>query len=226
MKFENGTRIFWKSNQTADLGDEGFGTIEKQYTTGEQYSTYDYWIFLDGKEDDIPVFESELKVLPTSKDLIAFYDGTGKDFEGRTIAEILAFDDEKLESDHSWIQYVFPLPEMSRYNPFAPIMNEEVQNAFLEEDTPITDNIAYALNRWEKFIGYGGGCLVWLTKGNHNFLRISRFLRFLALTNYKSDAEEYLNWFLELNEKFPDIVSNTTIEFWKAAAKGEIYSPG
>jgi hypothetical protein len=45
--------------------------------------------------------------------LISFYDGSGTDGRGRTLAQILDWDADKLESRHDYIQTLFPLPEES-----------------------------------------------------------------------------------------------------------------
>jgi hypothetical protein len=52
--------------------------------------------------------------------LTEFYQGTGLDTEGRTLAQIWAFSDEAMEDDHDFIQWLFPLREPSRFNPDAP----------------------------------------------------------------------------------------------------------
>jgi hypothetical protein len=62
--------------------------------------------------------------------LIAFYDGTGKDIKGRSLAEILQWPASRLESCHDYIQTLFPLPEKSAFNDPAPIIDKEVFEAF------------------------------------------------------------------------------------------------
>ncbi len=62
--------------------------------------------------------------------IVPFYLGTQRDSEGRTIAEIWAWDFEKLEYIHDYIQWLFPLPERSAFNPDAPIVDDEVIQAF------------------------------------------------------------------------------------------------
>src|SRR5829696_2200726 len=51
-----------------------------------------------------------------------FLEGKGKDHRSRGIEEILAFDDEHIEGVHDYIQWLFPLPESSAFNAFAPIL--------------------------------------------------------------------------------------------------------
>lgn len=65
---------------------------------------------------------------------VAFYDPRikAKDDEGRTLDDILAFSDYELESHHDFIQYLFPLPERSPINPYAPVINKATRDAFLQ----------------------------------------------------------------------------------------------
>ncbi|MGC8120577.1 hypothetical protein ACP2AU_08870, partial [Marinobacter sp. VGCF2001] len=49
--------------------------------------------------------------------LILFMRGEGRDHQGRTNAEILAFDDFWLGYTHDFVQWLFPIPETSRANP-------------------------------------------------------------------------------------------------------------
>ena len=62
--------------------------------------------------------------------LLAFYRGAGPDAAGRTIDEIWAFDHRQLEMVHDFIQWLFPLPEPSRFNPDAPLLTAADMAAF------------------------------------------------------------------------------------------------
>ena len=57
--------------------------------------------------------------------LTEFYKGTGTDSEGRTIAMIWAYSHNQWEATHDFIQWLFPLPEPSRFNPSAPVLSEK-----------------------------------------------------------------------------------------------------
>src|SRR5690606_20976501 len=64
------------------------------------------------------------------KPLIAFYRGAGRDHRGRTLDEILRHDDDWLERTHDFVQWLFPLREPSGANPFAPLVDDEIRDAF------------------------------------------------------------------------------------------------
>lgn len=80
------------------------------------------------------VSNADSRSVTRSEDLLlAFYTGNGRDVQGRTHAEILAWSDALLEAVHDYIQWLFPLPEASGFNPLAPLLTpaliEEFRNS-------------------------------------------------------------------------------------------------
>lgn len=67
---------------------------------------------------------------PMSEAILAFYQGDSTDSEGRIIETIWSWNYQKLEYTHDYIQWLFPLKERSRFNQNAPVLNEEVIQAF------------------------------------------------------------------------------------------------
>jgi hypothetical protein len=65
--------------------------------------------------------------------LLSFYRGESVNPEGRTLTEIWAWEYQKLENVHNYIQWLFPLPEPSRFSANAPILDEEIIQAFLSD---------------------------------------------------------------------------------------------
>jgi hypothetical protein len=63
-------------------------------------------------------------------DLISFFEGTELDYRGRSLTDILAWEDDQLELSHDYIQTLFPLPEESRINWSASIISRRVFDAF------------------------------------------------------------------------------------------------
>lgn len=57
--------------------------------------------------------------------LESFLIGTGTDRHGRTYNQIIRYNDLQLESDHSYIQLVFPTETQSKYNALAPVISRE-----------------------------------------------------------------------------------------------------
>ena len=67
---------------------------------------------------------------PPSHPLVAFYRDGAQDDRGRTLNEILAWPDDRLEAVHDFIQWLFPLPERSGANPGAPTLDAATIEAF------------------------------------------------------------------------------------------------
>ena len=59
---------------------------------------------------------------PGSDRLVNFHRG-GRDSEGRTLPGILAWDDDRLEAVHDYIQWVFPTRRPSGVNAAAPLVS-------------------------------------------------------------------------------------------------------
>ena len=68
-----------------------------------------------------------------NKPIVDFYSGKTKDSSGRTLMEIHAWGYDELEKIHDYIQWLFPLPEPSQYNPLAPVLDAE-QIAIFQTD--------------------------------------------------------------------------------------------
>lgn len=166
--------------------------------------------------------------------LLSFYDGTGTDSEGRTLDEILAWSDDRLESCHDYIQWLFPNDRPSAVNPDAPLVTALHREQFARR-TILRQNLLQSLRRMLKF--YGLKCVAeksgarilrsaqwdvrkenWLTSHNHNHLRITRILISLRLLGLPEYAVAF---FAELypicHADGGGAISETTYAFWQAA---------
>ena len=68
----------------------------------------------------------------TDSPIVAFYRRGAADDRGRTLDAILAWDDNRLEAVHDYIQWLFPLDEPSRFNPSATLLTPRDRAAFRE----------------------------------------------------------------------------------------------
>lgn len=167
--------------------------------------------------------------------LVAFYRGDGRDHRGRSLSDIHAFDVHELEIHHDYIQWLFPLPEPSGANAEAPLLSKEDIAAF-ESDKSLRKALLqslrmmmrfYGLDLWEgrPYIRIARGSSfaerrhVWLTPGNHNFLRISRMLRSLTLLGLGAYATALLKCLEDIYGKEASTIGNTTMEYWRRAVK-------
>jgi len=167
--------------------------------------------------------------------IVAFFRG-GRDSEGRTLDEILGWDDELLEEVHDYIQWIFPTARASDFNPSAPMLTESSIAAF-DRDPVLRDRLVQALRRMLRFYGFelaqendrplvkrGANWRArrneWLTPGDHNLLRITRILDSLSTLGLHDHAKAYLAALLEL-EKGEDgpAIGPRTFRFWRNAVR-------
>ncbi|MBM4067650.1 MAG: hypothetical protein FJ271_01710 [Planctomycetes bacterium] len=86
--------------------------------------------------------------------LLDFYRGDGTDSVGRSLEQILSWDDDEFESVHDFIQWLFPLPEPSQFNPDAPLLDEG-EIAVFRSDPLIRSNLLRSFERMLSFLGLG-----------------------------------------------------------------------
>ncbi|MBN9026887.1 opioid growth factor receptor-related protein [Kaistia sp. MMO-174] len=167
--------------------------------------------------------------------LVRFHAGVATDSEGRRIAEILAWGDDDLERVHDYIQWLFPLPERSGFNPYAPILTPSDIAAFRER-ADLRTSLHRALQRLLAFYGFAevkteDGLEIsrtaefpqkarnWLRPGNHNLLRISRILRALTLLGLEREARSFLAALEALHAEAADQLGPVAIAYWRRAVQ-------
>jgi hypothetical protein len=167
--------------------------------------------------------------------IVAFYEGSASDDRGRSLGEILQFDDDRIEHVHDFIQWLFPLPERSRAQPTAPILDDAAIDAFRTRPE-LRVALRRSLDRMLAFYGFtwSGERIVkspmfqkradWLSPGNHNHLRLTRMLRSL---NLLAEREAALALFAILSEIYDEErrtgrnrISQTSFRYWSAAVEG------
>ncbi|CAN5609398.1 hypothetical protein BH11ARM2_BH11ARM2_19670 [soil metagenome] len=154
-----------------------------------------------------------------------FLDGKGTDGAGRTLDEILAFDDQQLERHHDFIQWLFPNPQPSGVNPDAPLLTPQIVQA-VKDDPKRTAQAEKGLDRMLAFYGFtrngdevgphDGQQTHWLHPGDHNHLRLTRILIFIRMIGREDLAKSVAKRLLELPDR---AVSPRTRDFWRSAAK-------
>ncbi|HUP38984.1 MAG TPA: opioid growth factor receptor-related protein [Vicinamibacterales bacterium] len=144
-----------------------------------------------------------------------------------------SFDD--LERHHDYIQWLFPLREPSGANASAPLLSADDTAAF-ESDESLRKALLqsfrlmvrfYGLDLWEgrpeiKIVRgkhFSERRHVWLTRGNHNFLRISRILRSLTLLGLGSYALAFLKCLEAIYADEASTIGDTTIEYWRRSVR-------
>ena len=101
-----------------------------------------------------------------------FLRGTGRDGRGRRLADVLAFDDARIEAVHDFVQWLFPLAEASRAVPGAPVLGA-AEAAAIRGDPQAQAGLRAGLERMARFYADTDG---WLSGYDHNHLRITRII--------------------------------------------------
>ena len=151
--------------------------------------------------------------------LVRFYAGDAPDARGRWLADIQGWDDARLEAVHDYIQWLFPLPEPSGFNPAAPLLTAEDSAAFHREPA-LRAALLASWQRMRRFYGLPVGAARWLTPGNHNMLRLTRILRCLHLLGLQGDADALLR---DLEALYAGgharAIGPVTLEHWQRAIR-------
>jgi Opioid growth factor receptor (OGFr) conserved region len=165
--------------------------------------------------------------------LTRFFAG-GADDGGRTFDEIVAWDDARLEMVHDYIQWLFPLPERSGANPWAPML-DAVTIAAIRRDAAMRGRLRAGFLRMLAFYGFApeGDRVVegprfapaarnWLHAGNHNHLRLTRILRSLRVLGLEQESAALWEALRGLYEREKAAGRRTitaeTFVFWRQAA--------
>lgn len=160
--------------------------------------------------------------------LTDFLEGKGTDHQGRYIQDIWAFDHRHLEYIHDFIQWIFPLEVKSQYCKSAAVLTKE-DIEYCQQNTLIQQNQLKSLDLMLEYYGlYREGNEIfavenlnprdhiWLKRGGHNQLRISRMIRSLMFCGNRPVAESLQKIAIHLGTTI-GYVQPKTIEFWENA---------
>lgn len=174
----------------------------------------------------------------------------GSDAYGRTLDEILSWPDARLEGCHNYIQMLFPLPELSGFAHQAPVLDKETVLIFIgSRDLKL--NVLRALKRMLSFYGFDAedcdneesssdnsssdsfrliitpkadpkrGFAHWVTRVDHNHLRITRMLRSLRILGLDGAARDFYDALTEVNSVCGR-VGTTALSFWNHAVNNPL----
>ena len=168
--------------------------------------------------------------MDNDQQLLGFMKGERPDHQGRMIEDIWALSPFWLEHTHDYIQWLFHIPEASRFNQFAPVLTPTVQDAFNAEDVLKAQQRQsldvmldfFGLERDEQSITARPELSIethiWLKTGGHNHLRITRIIRSLALCHQKALARRFQQAVIEIGSR-QGVVSHTSVTYWREAFK-------
>lgn len=168
--------------------------------------------------------------------IFAFYQGQSPDSSGRMIENIWLWDYQKLEYTHDYIQWLFPLKEKSRFNQNAPVLNDEVIQSFRTNEN-LRLRLKKSLEVMLHFYGlqcnelgntdieitksreYQERKLNWISKGNHNYLRLTRILTCLRLLGLEKYAQALFQCLNQIYLEESQNIGSETYAYWQSAAK-------
>lgn len=167
----------------------------------------------------------------SAKESIRNYLGyNGIDNNQRTLDQALLWSDEVLESTHDFIQWWFPLDELSSFNRHAPVASRE-EFKELGDDNRVRVGLERAMHRMLRFYGLyqaSPGLIEksndwdrrsrnWAYRQSHNDLRLTRILKSLCLFGYRADAEALLEALEGIIKKARDPSDQAPLSFWSKA---------
>lgn len=149
-----------------------------------------------------------------------FYGGYAKHPFGLYLNDILRLPDEKLEHCHAYIQWMFPLPEQSNFVPNCPLLTRREIEIF-RSNIFLRGNIRRSYFRFLRFLGINGTSPfdirfpdMWESE-NHNWLRITRCLRFLHLTGMNNAKNDLYDRLVAVKQYFP--LMKKSFPYWDKA---------
>lgn len=145
--------------------------------------------------------------------IVAFLEGEGTDGHGRTVLDVLAFNDVRLETSHDFIQWLFPLNEPSGAVADAPVLTPADIEAIRESDMAQCA-LAAGTDRMRTFYLTTHH---WLIPNDHNHLRITRIIRSLRLLRGDEAADAFQGAILARVEATRAPVSTRSRGYWATA---------
>jgi hypothetical protein len=161
-------------------------------------------------------------------EIVDFYSGRKKDWSGRGIEEMWSYSLDQLEDIHSYIQWLFPL-RTAGVAP-APLLDEETIAAFRAQPA-LRDRLLksfdvllhfYGLRRQDDSVvradTFSRRARNWLTRGNHNFLRITRILTCLRELGLEPWSRAFFSCLEQIHGEYGKVIGPESFRFWQNAA--------
>ena len=142
-----------------------------------------------------------------------FLEGKSPDHRGRFLGDIRSFEDQKIESVHDFIQWLFPLDEPSGANPNAPVLDMAEIEAIRQSERA-SQNLLESSQWYLNFLTRNSH---WICEHDHNHLRISRVIKSLRLLHSDRKADEFKQSVLALIAQKENEVGALTLKYWERA---------
>ena len=143
-------------------------------------------------------------------DIVSFLEGKTPNHRGYTHAMLLEQTDQQAETTHDYIQWLFPLDRPSQSVNTSPVLTKsDVQE--IRQNQLIGINLEKS-KTW--FLGFLERNKHWITKYDHNHLRITRAIISLRLLVSDKTAENFRKKIFELAGNRLNSIDSKAINFW------------
>ena len=146
-------------------------------------------------------------------EVLAYLEGEGPDSCGRSVLQVLAANDASLETTHDFIQWLFPLTEVSDAVPDSPVLAPEEVGLIRQSDMAQCA-LAAGTDRMRLFYQRTHG---WMMPNNHNHRRITRIIRSLRLLRGDQEANDFRHSVLALVEAARAPINARSRGYWETA---------
>ena len=146
-------------------------------------------------------------------DFEKFLTNHAEDFKGRNLDLIWQFSDAEIESNHDFIQLIFPTNKRSQNSFHGYYLDNEQVIEKLKNNVEVKANLLKSA-AW--FLAFLSRNKSWINGYDHNQLRITRVIESLRLLVSDEAANEFFQSILGL-VKDPAAINPTTIKFWEEA---------
>lgn len=154
-----------------------------------------------------------------------FFLGKASNNDGHTFEEICKFDKKRLEREHHYIQWLFPLKEISPHNPEAPTLDGEMI-AKLKKSELVQDALRRAVYLMLDHYGFSRSSFEfsgtkenehWLTPRNHNYKRLTRMLTSMRLLGMEDYSMHLFKALRDLMIEYHGVIGWETFFYWEDA---------
>ena len=146
-------------------------------------------------------------------DIVGFLESKTPDHRGRMLSMLWKQTDNGSETNHDYIQWMFPLDEPSQAVNGAPVLSDfDIDE--IKENRLAIENLEKSA-RW--FLGFLERTDHWVTDYDHNHLRITRVIKSLRLLASDEAADEFRDKVIALAGAKLNLVDQEARDFWASA---------